>query len=129
MVRVAIGAKQPSRIMAISDGTAGSGLPVGSRARLGGQPITVGDSAAHLDDGTLAGSVLTMDGAFRTLVGAVGLSPVDAAIVCATTPARELGLSGHGVLATGAVADLVVLNRRFEVVQTYVAGTLAFTRI
>ena len=36
MVRVAIAAKSPSRIMAITDGTAGAGLPYGSRARLGG---------------------------------------------------------------------------------------------
>ena len=59
----------PSRVMAITDGTAASGLPVGRRASLGGQPITVGESAAFLDDGTIAGSVLTMDRAFQMLVG------------------------------------------------------------
>ncbi len=128
IVRTAIAAKRPSRILAITDGTAASGLPVGRRARLGGWPITAGESAAYLDDGTIAGSVLTMDRAFQVLVGTIGLSPVDAATVCSTTPARELGLVGHGVLAPDAVADLVVLDARFTVVQTYLAGQLVYSR-
>ena len=59
-LRVAIAAKRPERVMAITDGTAGSGLPRGATASLGGYPITVGDTAL-LADGTIAGSVLTMD--------------------------------------------------------------------
>ncbi len=128
MVRTTVAAKRPSRVMAITDGTAASGLPVGRRASLGGQPITVGESAALLDDGTIAGSVLTMDRAFQILVGRIGLSLVDAATLCATTPARELGLVGHGVLAPDAAADLVVLDSRLSVVQTYVGGQLVYTR-
>jgi N-acetylglucosamine-6-phosphate deacetylase len=53
---------------------------------------------------------------------------VDAATLCATTPARELGLVGHGVLALDAIADLVVLDSNFRVVQTYVAGQLVYSR-
>jgi len=128
MMRMAIAAKGPSRMLAITDGTAASGLPVGRRARLGGHAITAGESAAFLDDGTLAGSVLTMDRAFQKLVGEIGLSPVDAVTLCATTPARELGLVGHGVLAPDAVADVVVLDAEFSVVQTYIAGQLAYSR-
>ena len=54
--------------------------------------------------------------------------PIDAVTLCSTTPARELGLIGHGVLATDAVADLVVLDARLSVVQTYVAGELVYSR-
>ena len=39
LVRAAIAAKRPSRVMAITDATAAAGLPPGSRARLGGRPI------------------------------------------------------------------------------------------
>ena len=122
VARIAVAAKGPARVMAITDGTAGSGIAPGSTARLGGRRIRVTDSAAVLDDGTLAGSTLTMDRAFRTVVTALGLSVVDAAIVCATTPARELGLAGLGVLAPGCVADLVVLDRGFRVRGTFIAG-------
>jgi N-acetylglucosamine-6-phosphate deacetylase len=128
LVRATIAAKRPSRVIAITDGTAASGLPSGSKARLGGRVITASDSTALLDDGTTAGSMLTMDRAFRLLIGTVGLSLVDAATVTSTTPARELGLVGHGVLAPEAVADLVVLDANLSVVQTYVGGQLTYSR-
>ncbi len=124
-LQMAIAAKGASRVMAITDGTAGSGLPPGTRARLGGRTITVAD-VARLDDGTAAGSVATMDAVFRHLVGRCGVDICDAAQLCATTPARELGLRGHGVIAPGAVADMVVLDARLAPVQTWIAGFLAW---
>ena len=76
----------------------------------------------------MAGSVTTMGRMFQMLVGEMGVSLVDAATVCSTTPARELGLFGHGILAPEAVADLVVLDSNLRVVQTYVAGQLVYSR-
>ena len=125
IMRVAIAAKRPERIMAITDGTAGSGLPPGSHAFLGGRRISVKD-AAYLDDGTIAGSILTMDRAFARLTSEVGLSFPDAVAVCSTTPARALGLQGFGVLSPGSMADFAVLDRDLRVVQTWIAGTLAW---
>lgn len=124
VVRVAIAAKGHNRVMAITDGTAGSGLPAGTCARLGGQAITVGPNrdAARLADGTLAGSVATMDQVFGMLVTRVGQSLVEAATLCAGTPARELGLTGQGIIAPGSLADLVVLTPGLRVVQTWVGG-------
>jgi len=128
IVRAAIAAKGSSKVFAISDGTAAAGLPRGSRAMLGGRPIVAGSETALLEDGTIAGSVATMDRVFQTLVGRVGLSLVDAAAVCSTTAARELGLVGHGILAADSPADLVVLDANFGVVQTYIGGQLAYSR-
>ena len=124
VMRVAIAAKGAARVMAITDATAGAGS-AGSHASIGGRRITVRETA-YLDDGTIAGSVLTMDRAFERLVGRVGLSPVDAALLCGTTPARELGLHGHGVIAPGAVADLTVLDRTYKVAQTWIDGVLVY---
>ena len=39
-----------------------------------------------------------------------------------TTPARTLGLSGLGVIVPGALADFVVLDRHFRVVETWIGG-------
>jgi N-acetylglucosamine-6-phosphate deacetylase len=122
MCRLAIAAKGAQSVMAITDGTAASALPVGSVARLGGRRIEARSEAAFLEDGTLAGSTLTMDRAFRTLVTRLGSSVVEAATMCSTTPARELGLTGFGVIAVGAMADLVVLDRGFRVVRTFIGG-------
>jgi len=125
LVALAIRAKTARRMMAITDGTAGSGLPAGARARLGGQEIIVTERTAELADGIIAGSVLTMDAAFRMLVGRIGLGLPEAVCLCSTTPAAALGLAEVGAIATGMLADLVVLGSGFAVTQTYLAGVPA----
>lgn len=124
LVSTAIRVKSPSRVIAITDGTAAAGLPAGSRARLGDQTIIAGDRTAVLEDGTLAGSILTMDGAFRMLRG-LGWTLPEVARMCATTPAEALGLRDTGAIAPGNVADLVVFDAEFRVRQTYLAGLAA----
>jgi N-acetylglucosamine-6-phosphate deacetylase len=122
MCRIATAAKGPDGVLAITDATAGAGLPPGAPAALGGKRIKVGEQAAFLDDGTLAGSTLTMDGAFRKIVTSFGGTLVDAARLCSTNPARALGLNGFGILAEGAAADFVVLDRAFRVRRTFIGG-------
>jgi N-acetylglucosamine-6-phosphate deacetylase len=75
-----------------------------------------------LEDGTLAGSILSMDGAFRTLVQQLRLPVTDAARMCATTPAEELGLPEYGAIQPGKTADLAVLTADLRVRQTYLSG-------
>lgn len=126
MVRMAIAAKGARRMMAITDGVAAAGLPDGASASLGGRRIRVERSAAYLEDGTLAGSIATMDRVLRFLIRDVGLSLNDAARLTATTPASELGLADLGKIEKGAFADLVVMDREFNVRQTYIGGQLAY---
>jgi N-acetylglucosamine-6-phosphate deacetylase len=124
--QLAIRLKSRDGVLAITDGTAGSGLAVGSRAHLGGRPITVTESAAFLEDGTLAGSTLTMDRALRTLVERFGCALVDAVAMCAANPARACGLSDQGVLRPGALADFVVMTPALQVVETWIDGRLVW---
>jgi N-acetylglucosamine-6-phosphate deacetylase len=127
VVKMALAVKRPSGIMAITDGTAGSGLRPGAKAAIGGRPITIRE-AAYLDDGTLAGSVLTMDQAFAKLGTDMKVSLPDAARVCSTTPAEALGLPQTGALIEGWAADVVVLDRDLTVRATYIAGERAWSR-
>ena len=124
VVSLAVRAKSTARVMAITDGTAASGLPVGSRARLGGRTILTGAHSATLEDGTLAGSTITMDRAFQTLVHDAGLPMEQAARLCSTTPAERLRLLDRGRLAPGARADVVLLGSSLQVVQTWIGGRL-----
>jgi N-acetylglucosamine-6-phosphate deacetylase len=121
LVSTAVRVKSPSRVIAITDATAVAGLPRGSRARLGDHTIIAGERTALLEDGTLAGSMLTMDGAFRMLRG-LGWTLPEVARMCATTPAEAAGMQDTGSIAPGHVADLVVLDAAFRVRQTYIAG-------
>ena len=125
-VRMTIAAKGLSRVIAISDSTAGAGLPRGSRTVLGGRSITV-EEVARLDDGTTAGSVATMDRVFACLVNECGLDIREAAELCSTTAARELGLVGFGVISQGSWADLTVLDQKFSPVQTWIQGKMAWS--
>jgi N-acetylglucosamine-6-phosphate deacetylase len=109
-------------MMAITDATAVAGLPLGSRARLGDQAIIAGERTAVLENGTLAGSILTMDGAFRMLVNGVGVALPDAARMCSTTPAGAIGVAEIGSIVAGKWADLAILSRDLQIRQTYLAG-------
>jgi N-acetylglucosamine-6-phosphate deacetylase len=108
------------RFVLVTDAIRASGMRDGS-SELGGRRVTVRQGAARLDDGTLAGSMLTMDAAVRGAVRA-GL-PLEAALAAASTaPARALGLVDRGVLAPGARADVVVLTPGLEVAEVYLGG-------
>lgn len=95
-------------VYCITDAVAATGMPPGEY-RLGQHPIFKQDDAVRLVDGTLAGSVLTMDRALRNLMH-LGLPLAEATRRCATLPADYLGLEDRGRLVPGAVADVVVLD-------------------
>jgi N-acetylglucosamine-6-phosphate deacetylase len=108
------------RLVLITDAIRASGMRDGT-TELGGRPVTVIEGAARLPDGTLAGSMLTMDAAVRGAVAA-GV-PLEAALFAASTaPARYLGFAGRGVLEAGARADLVVLTPDLKVRAVVKAG-------
>jgi N-acetylglucosamine-6-phosphate deacetylase len=94
-------------------------------SELGGRPVQIRDGAVRLPDGTLAGSVLTMDEAVRNLV-ASGASLADAVHAASEAPARLLGRADLGALRPGAPAHLTVLDERLRVVRTLVGGVEAF---
>jgi N-acetylglucosamine-6-phosphate deacetylase len=112
----------PSRAALITDAMAAAGMPDGEYD-LGGQAVTVSGGVARLaEGGSIAGSTLTMDSAFRRAVGA-GASMVDAARMAATTPAAAIGRPDLGALEPGRRADLVVLDDDLRVLRVMRAGT------
>ncbi|MFI7596851.1 N-acetylglucosamine-6-phosphate deacetylase [Actinoplanes sp. NPDC049681] len=106
----------------VTDAMDAAGMPDGSY-ELGGQEVTVADRVARLArDGSIAGSTLTMDAAFRQAVGA-GLDLPTAVAMASTTPARALGLGDQvGALEAGLRADLVVLSADLQVKRVMRAG-------
>ncbi|GII26075.1 N-acetylglucosamine-6-phosphate deacetylase [Planosporangium mesophilum] len=111
-----------SRAALITDAMAGAGMPDGEY-ELGGQGVTVSGGVARLTDGgSIAGSTLTMDVAFRRAVAA-GLPVEEVARMAATTPAAAIGRTDIGALQPGRRADLVVLDAELRVLRVMRAGT------
>ena len=79
-------------------------------------------SAPRLNDGTLAGSVLSMDQALRNTVVNCSV-PLSVALTSATrNPAEVLGLRDRGDISVGKRADLVLLTHDLSVLQTVSRG-------
>ena len=92
---------------------------------LQGRTITVADAALMGDDGTLAGSALTMDLALRNAIGMLGLSLEEASRLASANPAAFLRMSARrGSIAPGMVADLVHLDEALQVRRVWIAGQL-----
>ncbi len=92
----------------ITDAVAAAGMPDGAY-RLGSHKIEKRGPAVRLADGTLAGSVLTMDRGFANWLS-LGLGVEDAVRRTSTIAAWYLGLDDRGRIAPGARADLVALG-------------------
>jgi N-acetylglucosamine-6-phosphate deacetylase len=120
--------KGVERTILITDAIRATGLGPG-QYELGGQPVTVRNGECRLADGTLAGSILTMDRALVNFMAATGITLAEAWPVTSHTPARSIGLGDEiGALTPGYRGDLVLLDERFEVVATVVGGEVVYLR-
>ncbi len=108
----------------VTDAVAAAGMPEG-RYPLGRYWVEKRGEGVFLEDGTLAGSTLTMDRALRNLVS-WGFSLEEASARLSRLPATYLGLEGRGSLGPGKLADVVVLSPSLEVEEVYVEGTRVY---
>lgn len=121
MVKLAYQMKGVDHITVITDSMRAKGLEEGV-SELGGQTVYVKDKQARLEDGTLAGSVLTMDDAFRNMMLFTGCSIADAIQMTSYNPAKEFNLAHKGDIVEGKDADFVLLNTEMQVSETYSIG-------
>ena len=116
------------RLVLVTDCTRAGGLGDGMYT-LGGQPITVNGIACRLRDGTIAGSVLTLNQAVKNLMDNTGL-PLEKAIRFASLhPARAIGLENKkGSLAPGKDADIALFDDQLNAHMTIVRGEIKYTK-
>jgi N-acetylglucosamine-6-phosphate deacetylase len=120
-----IHAKKADGVVLISDGIPGAGMAEGYEFSLGDLPVVVHDGTARLPDGTLAGSILTLEKAFAN---AHAFTLSERSAMSSRNAALALGLGDRkGLLAPGFDADLVLLNSDGSVRHTFVAGRCVYS--
>ncbi|MGB9724904.1 N-acetylglucosamine-6-phosphate deacetylase [Caldisericum sp.] len=117
------------RLVLITDAIMAAGLDKPGVYRLGDFDIIVDNISARLSNGTLAGSILTMDKGFRNLVN-IGELSISEAFKCASTnPCLSIGETGRGAIREGNFADFVVLTKdELSVYITIREGKIVYER-
>ena len=121
MVRLFFKAKGPDRTILVTDGISATGMPDGIY-KLGDIEVEVIQGRCTAN-GAIAGSTLTLDQGVRNLMEFTGAALPLAVRAASHNPAKLLGKEHiWGSLETGRRADITVLSRAGEVLQTFVCG-------
>lgn len=122
MVNLAYKLKGAEQIELITDSMRARGLG-DVISELGGQKVIVKDNQARLEDGHLAGSVLTYDNAFRNMKKFTNASISDLVKMTSTNQAKEFKLEHKGFLKEGFDADFNVFDNDLALLSTYSFGS------
>lgn len=130
VIAMAVEVAGADHVALVTDAMAAAGMADGSY-RIGDLQVQVTDSMARLVEadgslGSIAGSTLTMAGAFELLVQH-GVSIPAVAIMASTTPARVHALAGAGAIAAGQPADLCLVDDHGRLQRVMQAGAWVST--
>ncbi len=127
MVKTLVRAIGHERLMLITDAIRAAAVGEGEYD-LGGLRVTVRDGACRLANGTLAGSVLTMNRAWRLLQEFADVPRSLADAMAATNPAKRIGLANKGRIEVGYDADITALDADADVLWTMVGGHVVYEK-
>jgi N-acetylglucosamine-6-phosphate deacetylase len=124
--KILVDSKTPAGVILITDSIRPAGLPPGDYM-LDDRPVNNRTGAVRLPDGTLAGSILTMERALQNVCAATGRPLTEMWPTSSLNAARAIGLSScKGSLEVGKDADLVLLDEAFKVHLTIAQGEIVF---
>ncbi|MEW9094268.1 MAG: N-acetylglucosamine-6-phosphate deacetylase [Clostridiaceae bacterium] len=120
--------KGDDRIILISDAMRAACMKSGSYD-LGGQKVYVSNDRAILEDGTLAGSLLTLDRAVKNMRINTELELEKIIKMVTINPATAIGIDNmRGSIEVGKYADFTVFNENIDILYTIVEGSLCFRK-
>ena len=124
ILRLAFDARGRSGLILVTDKVALAQTSGGEKSEkmVGRARATIRDGAARLDDGTLAGSIISMLDGVRVMVEKADVRIGDAAVMAATNPARLIGANDRGLIQVGTRADLILLSRTLQLKSVFIAG-------
>lgn len=114
------------RLLMITDAMRAKSLPDGAY-ELGGQPVTVLNGQATLEDGTLAGSILKMDEAAKNMLKLNGVTIRDIIKMSAENPAKQINIFDQkGSITVGKDADILLVDKNLAIKYTICRGIIAY---
>lgn len=119
--------KTPKNIILITDSIRVGGMHEGEQSQFADQKVIVKGNKAVMEDGTIAGSTLTLNRAIKNVVEMTNAKLTDAVRMASLNGAKVIGI-GRGILAAGKIADIVVLNDKYEVELTIMDGKIRYQR-
>lgn len=118
--------KGSNGIILITDSIRAGGMHEGEY-EFADQKVYMKNEKAVLEDGTLAGSTLTLNRAIRNMVKTANANITDAVRMASLNGAKVIGIK-RGILAAGKDADIVVLNDEYEVEMTIMQGKIKYQK-
>lgn len=123
-VQIAYKMKTAERLILITDAMRAKQMSAGEY-ELGGQKVIVTGQDARLEDGTLAGSIVTMEQAVQNMRAFTNCSDIELVKMSSYNAAKQLGLN-KGRIAQGFDADLTIVDENWNVVMTIVQGCVVY---
>jgi N-acetylglucosamine-6-phosphate deacetylase len=124
--KILVDVKGASRVILITDAIRAAGLPDGEYP-MGERTVTLREGAVRLPNGSLAGSVLTMEHALRNVSAATGRPLEESWVMSSLNAARAIGIADHkGSLEPGKDADLALLDADCQVMLTVAEGQVVY---
>ena len=127
MLDLACRAKGGDRIAAVSSANQGTGLPDG-KYKFDDNEYIIENQHLVLPDGTIAGSMLTLEQAWQNVINFTHMHPKEAIACFTSTPSTSLGLSDRGQLSPGLKADIAIFNKDHELQATLINGDIAYIK-
>ena len=127
-IKLLIKNKPKDKFILVSDAMRAKNLPDGE-SELGGQKVIVKKGEARLENGALAGSVLTMNKAIENVVNKCGVKLEDAIDFASLNPAKNLNIADkYGSIEVGKVSDFAILDKEFNVLKTIKSGKTIYEK-
>lgn len=114
------------KLILITDCLRSGGLADGEYT-LGGQKIFLKGIECRLEDGTIAGSVLTLNKAVYNVLNHTDLTVYEAVNCASLHPATLLGINDRkGSIEIGKDADIIIADEKFDIIKTIIGGSVRF---
>ena len=118
--------KDLDKVILITDSMRATGLKPGEY-ELGKQKVIVNETSARLTDGTLAGSILTLNEAVKNVISITGFPLKDVLKSAVTAPLNSIRLYDRGRIRKGFKADLVVIDEKLDILMTIKNGRVVYS--